>query len=498
LDKLIIHHGDRVTEHEIGDVPITIGRDPECDLFFADKKLSRKHARVERHGESFRLIDLESRNGTWVNDERVEARDLAPGDEIRLGGLRITLEWDPARIQTPPDDSTVYLSEPGFTDEKGLGDAGTVLLAVPDAETQATTQTVRRDDSSSTVFLKPDEPAAFTELDEGDETLKKPEPEKTVVLAGQVPRKLYDTGTVVFRGQAEPILPEPPTRLAPRESSSAPIHDVELMEEEGRDLSEPSLTASVTYVPELDAGAGRGWAAKFAPLAVALAAFALLVVVLPLFRILSSALVEESSGRGLALLDLLAAGNEAALADGRLQDVSVERVAAEPGVLQAEILSSEGEVLSPKDRAGQPSAIEGIADVVHIRSFQEGRDSKGNRVLARPVMHRGTRVGIAVLTHRSAGPGLPWVALVFGSLLLAIAVAAVVLIARRMTVSPLHDLRLEVDALIEGRSAPLPLARPYSELSQLASSLNRVLAARRAISGSEAMGARKSSAQNRH
>jgi hypothetical protein len=443
---------------------------------------------------------LESRNGSWVNEERVAARDLSPGDEIRLGGLRIVIEWDPARIQTPePDDSTVYLSDPGFGDATRPPEAGTVSLAIPDAEGPSPGYAPPRDDSS-TVFLSQSPSAAFTELDEGDATLKKPEPEKTVVLAGQVPRRLYDTGTVVFRGKADPSLQEPATRIAPREApaAAAAIDEVEGIEEEEGDASEPSLTASVTYVPDPGAGTGRGWAARFAPLAAALAAFALLVVVLPLFRILSSALVEESSGRGRALLDLLAAGNEAALAESRFQDVSVERVAAEPGVVRAEILNSEGEVLAPKERAGQAPAVEGLSDVAHIRSFQEGRDSSGNRVLARPVMHRGTRVGIALLTHRSAGPGLPWVALLFGSMLLAIAVAAVVLIARRMTVSPLNDLRLEVDALVEGRSSPLPLDRPYSELSQLASSLNRVLAARRAISGSESAGARKSSAQNRH
>jgi adenylate cyclase len=104
VDKLIIHHGDRVTEHELRAAPLTIGRDPECDLFFADKKLSRKHARVERVGAGFRLVDLESRNGSWVNEARVEARDLVPGDEIRLGGLRIQLEQD--RDRDAGDEST--------------------------------------------------------------------------------------------------------------------------------------------------------------------------------------------------------------------------------------------------------------------------------------------------------------------------------------------------------------------------------------------------------
>ncbi len=114
------------------------------------------------------------------------------------------------------------------------------------------------------------------------------------------------------------------------------------------------------------------------------------------------------------------------------------------------------------------------------------------------MIHRGRRVGVAVLIHRSPGAGWPWLALLLGSLLLAIAVAGLVLLARRMTVSPLNDLRDEVDALSEGRGSALPVERPYSELSQLASSLNRVLAARQAISGGGPIDSRKPPAQDRH
>ena len=502
VNKLIIHHGDRVTEHELRETPLTIGRDPECDLFFADKKLSRKHARVEPFGMGFRLVDLESRNGSWVNDVRVEERILSPGDEIRLGGLRMHIEED----REPGDETTVYLTAA----PPSPPDAGSVILErlSPDAAENSLppTSTVALSPAdSSTVFLSSsrathggqgDQGAQgkLADLDESDETLKKPEPEKTVVLQGQLPGKLYDTGTVVFRGQADPSHHEAATRFAPREAQA--LEEIELLEDIG-EASERSLTASVTYVPELETSGGHGWATRFAPLAAALGLFALLVVALPLLRILSAALVEESSSRGRVLVDLLAAANETALADGRGQEVSVDRVLTEPGVVAAYILSPTGEVLAPGKRAGQPT-IDGLSSVADIRSFRESRDSNGDRVLAQPVIHRGRRVGIAVLTHRPPAAGLPWVALLFGSLLLAIAVAGVVLLARRMTVSPLNDLRLEVDALGEGRRAALPVERPYSELSQLASSLNRLLAARQAISGAESMEARKPGAQGRH
>lgn len=490
VDKLIIHHGERVTEHDLRDTPVVIGRDPECDLFFADKKLSRKHARVERFGEGIRLVDLESRNGTWVNEMRVEAHEVAPGDEIRLGGLRIHIERDQER--DPGDQSTIFLTTGQPPD---LGTVALASEALQNSMPQSSTVSPSSDDSS-TVFLPSSPSGAFAELDEADETLKKPEPERTVVLPGQLPGRLYDTGTVVFRGQADPSLQEAATRLAPREPQV--MESIELLEEEEPDASERSLTASVTYVPANETG-GRGWAARFAPLAAALGVFALLVVALPLLRILSAALVEESSSRGRALVDLLAAANETALAEGRVQEVSVERVAAEPGVVSAYILTPAGEVLAPRDRAGQAPALDGLSGgIADVRSFRESRDSNGDRILAQPVIHRGRRVGVAVLIHRSPGAGWPWLALLLGSLLLAIAVAGLVLLARRMTVSPLNDLRDEVDALSEGRGSALPVERPYSELSQLASSLNRVLAARQAISGGGPIDSRKPPAQDRH
>jgi len=493
VDKLIIHHGDRVTEHELREAPLTIGRDPECDLFFADKKLSRKHARVQRVGMGFRLVDLESRNGSWVNEIRVEEHDIAPGDEIRLGGLRIHIERD--QEQDPGDQSTIYLT----TGAPPPPDMGTVALASGALQSPLPpTSTISLSShDSSTVFLSSKPPAAFAELEEADETLKKPEPERTVVLPGQLPGKLYDTGAMVFRGQADPSLQEAATRLAPREPPV--MESFDLLEEEEPEASERSLTASVTYVPQLETSGGRGWAARFAPLAAALGVFALLVVALPLLRILSAALVEESSSRGRALVDLLAAANETALAEGRLQEVSVDRVVTEPGVVAAYILSPAGEVLAPPDRAGEAPAIDGLSGAVaDVRSFRESRDSNGDRILAQPVIHRGRRVGVAILTHRSPAAGLPWVALLLGSLLLAIAVVGLVLLARRMTVSPLNDLRLEVDALGEGGGAALTVERPYSELSQLASSLNRALAARQAMSGGGSIESRQPVAPDRH
>jgi pSer/pThr/pTyr-binding forkhead associated (FHA) protein len=65
----------------------TIGRDG-CDINLADPEVSRRHAaiRADDAGAAPAIEDLGSRNGTWVNDRRIDApTPLRDGDLVRLG-----------------------------------------------------------------------------------------------------------------------------------------------------------------------------------------------------------------------------------------------------------------------------------------------------------------------------------------------------------------------------------------------------------------------------
>lgn len=62
-----------------------IGRGKENDLALDDHLVSKNHAKLVRRDDSYRLIDLDSRNGTFLNGERVKMARLKDGDEIRLG-----------------------------------------------------------------------------------------------------------------------------------------------------------------------------------------------------------------------------------------------------------------------------------------------------------------------------------------------------------------------------------------------------------------------------
>ncbi|MBU1672100.1 MAG: FHA domain-containing protein [Actinobacteria bacterium] len=68
----------------------TAGRHPESDIFLDDITVSRRHAEIARNvaGE-FRITDMGSLNGTYVNKLRVEEADLSSGDEIQIGKFRL-------------------------------------------------------------------------------------------------------------------------------------------------------------------------------------------------------------------------------------------------------------------------------------------------------------------------------------------------------------------------------------------------------------------------
>jgi pSer/pThr/pTyr-binding forkhead associated (FHA) protein len=66
-------------------LPVVIGRDPECDLFLNNMTVSRHHAVIEQDGQSLRIRDTESLNGTWVDGRVQEEAELAEGSLVQIG-----------------------------------------------------------------------------------------------------------------------------------------------------------------------------------------------------------------------------------------------------------------------------------------------------------------------------------------------------------------------------------------------------------------------------
>jgi len=94
--RIVIRHITGVKANQIdqidleGLVELTIGRDPTCNVVFEslrDDYVSRRHAAIRvENGDHFKLIDLESRNGTLLNGNAVRGEvELSPADIIELG-----------------------------------------------------------------------------------------------------------------------------------------------------------------------------------------------------------------------------------------------------------------------------------------------------------------------------------------------------------------------------------------------------------------------------
>ncbi len=68
---------------------VTVGRNPDNEIFLDDVTVSRKHAQFLRNGKSFLVQDSGSLNGTYVNGELAEKTDLINGDSVQIGKYRL-------------------------------------------------------------------------------------------------------------------------------------------------------------------------------------------------------------------------------------------------------------------------------------------------------------------------------------------------------------------------------------------------------------------------
>jgi pSer/pThr/pTyr-binding forkhead associated (FHA) protein len=76
-----------------GEERITIGRRTGNHLILEGDNISREHVAIERRENDYYLVDLGSANGTYLNEEKVEAAPLHHGDRVRIGNyiLQVTL-----------------------------------------------------------------------------------------------------------------------------------------------------------------------------------------------------------------------------------------------------------------------------------------------------------------------------------------------------------------------------------------------------------------------
>ena len=104
---------------------VSIGREPSNLICVNDTSVSRRHCLIKREGESFRVIDLESYNGTFVNEVPIGEHSLSHGDQISVGTVRF--------VFFTHDDETASAASPVELGEDELVSPSTIRLHRKDA-----------------------------------------------------------------------------------------------------------------------------------------------------------------------------------------------------------------------------------------------------------------------------------------------------------------------------------------------------------------------------
>jgi two-component system, cell cycle response regulator len=111
----------------------TLGRSIECEVRIDDQSISRKHARITRGIGSYLVEDLASRNGTFVDGDRVQRHELHDGERLQLGStiqLRFAMTADDEEhLQRKLYESSVRDPLTGVFNRKHLNERLTAEVA---------------------------------------------------------------------------------------------------------------------------------------------------------------------------------------------------------------------------------------------------------------------------------------------------------------------------------------------------------------------------------
>src|SRR5512138_2703873 len=91
------------------DIPTVVGRSPESHPQIGDPWISSMHAMFERRGEEIWVVDLDSRNGTFIGQERISEGCVPDGAVVRFGKTEARV----ATARAAPGEETQVREEPG-------------------------------------------------------------------------------------------------------------------------------------------------------------------------------------------------------------------------------------------------------------------------------------------------------------------------------------------------------------------------------------------------
>jgi hypothetical protein len=134
VELVVIDGEEPHNAFRVGGKPFTIGRGPDNNLVIADSRVSWNHAQIWVEGGRIWVKDLASRNGTFVNEERLrDPAEVTDGDRVKLGpALELLIRGEPVTSSAPRalalEDIDAELRVPLRTDRFHIGRTGEVDL----------------------------------------------------------------------------------------------------------------------------------------------------------------------------------------------------------------------------------------------------------------------------------------------------------------------------------------------------------------------------------
>ena len=103
--QLVVVEGPELGRAVALDAPRTVGTASGNDLVLTDDRVSGQHLRLDREGHGFKVKDLDSTNGTWLEGARVTEATLQPGATLKVGRTFLRVQPQSRSLDLPPSAS---------------------------------------------------------------------------------------------------------------------------------------------------------------------------------------------------------------------------------------------------------------------------------------------------------------------------------------------------------------------------------------------------------
>src|SRR5690625_1590852 len=107
LRRFVLRTADGQT-HTFSARRVRIGSHPDNDLVLDDRSVSRHHARIEVDQQGYRVLDSDSKNGTWIGTTRIQEAWLEDGATLKLGESTLQFELLKEEVEVPVSKRTQF------------------------------------------------------------------------------------------------------------------------------------------------------------------------------------------------------------------------------------------------------------------------------------------------------------------------------------------------------------------------------------------------------